>query len=305
MEHITDSLKTFLKAQNELIKQLALAGYQPDPIANRASLELLTQTYVTTAPSLDLTKKISYKDIPLKIYHPEHEKNLPVFLYLHGGGHMSGSIDVYDKILTKLAFHTGNIVVAVDYKLAPEHPFPSGLNDCKLILKNMWNILNQEGINFEKSLTLGGDSAGGALSSTICHTELVELVDKLVLIYPSLDYTLSCDSIKDLGKNYLLETHYIKWLFDNYFQNNENRYDESPLFRNIPENYPDTLIITAGFDPLKSEGIKYFEKLEKAKIDVKHIHFPGMIHAFLNLENLVKNQCDKLYNDIGLFLKES
>ncbi|MFW2366287.1 MAG: alpha/beta hydrolase fold domain-containing protein [Desulforhopalus sp.] len=128
-------------------------------------------------------------------------------------------------------------------------------------------------------------------------------IHHLVLVYPGLDYTLSYPSVERLSTGYLLEKERIEWYFDNYFKNKERRAEASPLFMEITDSFPETMVITAGYCPLCDEAIAYVEKLKARDIPVQHLHFDGMLHAFLNMENLASNFCKKLYQEVGLFLK--
>jgi acetyl esterase/lipase len=128
------------------------------------------------------------------------------------------------------------------------------------------------------------------------------MIEKLVLIYPSLDYSLGSPSTERFGTGYLLEKDKIQWYFNHYFRNDENRLEASPLYMEITETFPDTMVITAGFCPLSDEGLLYVKRLKKHGITSRHIHFEEMVHAFLNLENLVPDICKACYHELGTFL---
>jgi acetyl esterase/lipase len=123
-----------------------------------------------------------------------------------------------------------------------------------------------------------------------------------VLIYPSLDYTLSQPSVMENGEGLLLERQRILWMFDCYFQQAENRRDCSPLFMPMTQDYPPTLVATPEYCPLRDEGIAYARRLLESRIPCEHIAYPGLVHAFLNLEDLVPDICADLYCRIGAFL---
>jgi acetyl esterase/lipase len=220
---------------------------------------------------------------------------------------MAGSVTEYDPICRKMAHHVQHVLVSVDYRLAPEFPYPAGVEDALNSARYVWSTLDSAGVAYQPSLRLGGDSAGGALSATVAHRAQYDTglpVVAQVLIYPSLDYTMSCPSIEEYKSGFLLQKQNIQWYFDNYFQSGEDRKKVSPLFMDLTSNFPDTLVLTAGFCPLRDEGQLYVQNLLKQGINVQHVHFPDMIHAFLNMERLFPERVEVLYKSLQAFLKK-
>lgn len=304
-------LRRWLVHYNQLMEEWRKKDIALTPEIARDGLARLTQSLVIDIPDIPLvndhTMECGSHQIPLRIYHPAPPEKLPVFLYLHGGGHMAGSIEVYEPICRKLALATGRIVISVDYRLAPEHPYPQGLEDVAVVLAGCLSMLDTLGIPHSGVLALGGDSAGGAMSATLACRQEGERrppLEALVLIYPSLDYTMSMPSMDGYASGYLLEKPRISWYFSHYFQNSENLENVSPLFMPIPAGFPRTLIVTAGYCPLRDEGLAFAKKLEKHNIPVQHLDFAGMVHAFLNLESLVPDSCRKLYTETAAFLNQ-
>ena len=125
-----------------------------------------------------------------------------------------------------------------------------------------------------------------------------------MLIYPSLDYTLEHPSISGHGEGYLLEAERIRWYFNHYFASGEDRRTASPLHMPVPEGMPATLVITAGYCPLHDEGVAYARKLREAGVACELRDYPDMIHAYLNLEDLVPQACSDTYRAIGAFLSQ-
>ncbi|MBF0203377.1 MAG: alpha/beta hydrolase [Desulfamplus sp.] len=301
----------------EVLKQ---RGFQPTPENTREGMCNLTRSLVLDKPDIPLIIDSIVTDctetdftVSVRIYHPDPNIPLPVLIYYHGGGHMAGSVSVYDPICRKIAFTARHIVVAVEYRLAPEYPYPAGVQDAYHVAKNIWTILDLQKLKYIDRLCLAGDSAGGALCATVSHMSQSDPKMQIacqVLIYPSLDYTMSFPSIDENEIGYLLEKDKIKWYFDNYFQKNKGSeavYPEfkaaSPLFMEITPHMPATLVITAQFCPLRDEGIAYVKRLGKAGIHTEHLHFDNMIHAFLNMESLVPDECIKVYRKISDFLE--
>ena len=309
MRHVSPKLQGWLYDLNISMKAFLETGFKQTPTNAREGLANLTMLLVTDRTEIswvqdDLVNAPDYA-IPVRIYHPTPDASLPVLIYYHGGGHMAGSFTVYDPICRKIAHATEHIVVSVDYRLAPECPYPLGVNDAYNVVKNIWATLDGRGLNYQRQLSIAGDSAGGALCATVAHnSQHDEGVDirRQAMIYPSLDYTLTLDSIEENAEGYLLQKEKLIWYFDNYFQKGENRKSVSPLYMEFTNQLPETLVITAEFCPLRDEGIAYVEKVKSTGLYVEHFHFDNMIHAFLNLESLVKDECETVYRKIGEFL---
>jgi acetyl esterase/lipase len=289
---------------------------QFSPSLIRANLEELS-AFIGKGPELayvrDNVLETASHNISVRIYSAAPKKKLPVVLHFHGGGHMCGSVDLYDAISRKIAQAGHCVVIAVEYRLAPEHPFPAGVDDCQFSLLHYKTLLTD--VNYNDQLIILGDSAGGAICTTLASRNLTDsnvTIDKQILIYPSVDYTMTSASIKENGSGFLLEEDKIAWYFEQYlqglsFQRSEdiiNMKLASPLYMAITEDMPQTLIFTAGCDPLRDEGIAYCEALKRMNVSVEHHVFDGMIHAFMLLDSLVASECQKTYQLIGDFIRK-
>jgi acetyl esterase/lipase len=310
MRQLSPQLQPWLESYNQLMAELVEKGFKPTPINVREGLANLTRGLVTQIPVVawvqdDLVANPGF-DVPVRIYHPAPHRKLPVLVYYHGGGHMAGSVSVYDPICRKMALATQHIVVAPEYRLAPECPYPAGVQDAYHVAKYLWATLESRALKFDPRLSLAGDSAGGALCATVAHLAQHDAgmqILKQVLIYPSLDYTMDSDSMVENGAGYLLQKEKISWYFDHYFQHGENRRGASPRHQDFTDNLPETLVFTAEFCPLRDEGQAYIEQMAASTlVAVERIHFKDMIHAFLNLEDLVQAPCQQLYRAAGQFL---
>lgn len=303
-----NELSAFLKKSNALIRKLEQEGIEPSPVLARKSLEALA-LYVGESPEValivDKTIQADGRGIPVRIYHPLPSERLPIMLFLHGGGHMCGSIEIYDAVCRKICISSKCVLISVDYRLAPEFPYPAGLDDCREVLYRLKEIL--EGINSDcENVVIAGDSGGGALAAAISSEERCCDCPPLagqILIYASLDYTKSSESYTKYSKGYLLETDRISWYFDNYFQNGEDRVNASPLFK-TSENVPPTLIISAEYDPLVGDSMMYGVHLAEKGVSVEYVEYPSMVHAFLFLERLVPEIVSDSYSKIGAFFKK-
>jgi len=303
---VSPKLSAFLAQSNQYIDRMKKRSVPPTPENVRAGMAQLT-AFVSAVPEIahmeDRIIETPDLKIPVKIFSPSPDTSLPVLLYYHGGGHICGSTEQYDPITRKLALAANVIVVSVEYRLAPEYPYPAGLNDCFQATWNVWKVLNH--VKHHRRLFIAGDSAGGAIAASVVRRNLIQQdlnIEKQVLIYPGLDYTLSSASYKRYGSGYLLEKDKIRFYFDQYFQHDEDRKAVSPFWGPFSPDMPQTLVITAGCDPLKDEARAYYLKVKEQGIFAKYYEFPEMIHAFMNLEDLVQEEVTELYGRIADFL---
>ncbi|MBN7768634.1 alpha/beta hydrolase [Marinobacter daepoensis] len=309
-QELHPGLANWLSGVNEQVKlQGDSAARRITPGFMRKSLARMTDAFVTDAPAIARVQdSIIGRSIPLRIYDPSPDIPKPVTLFLHGGGHMCGSIQVYDPICRKLANASGQLIVAPDYRLAPEHPYPAALEDCYTVIQHLWSHLDDASLLYTPTLSLAGDSGGGALCATLSALSQQDPnlpISRQALIYPSLDYTLSSPSVDTLAHGYLLEKPRIQWYFDHYFQADECRRSASPLFMPVSSQSPATLMVTAGFCPLRDEGSRYLERLTEAGVATEHHLEPSMIHAYLNLEDLVPQASSRTYEAVARFLNSA
>lgn len=307
---ISPKLAPFLAQANATIAEAKKNNIKFSADVVRAGLNNLSG-FLTHRPEIALiiNKKLSLNEqqIPVRIYHPAPQEARPVMLHFHGGGHMCGNIDLYDPISRQLAANSKCIVICVDYRLSPEHPYPAGINDCQQVLIHYKALL--QGMNYNDQVYIAGDSAGGAICTTLVMNSLENSrlkIDKQILIYPSVDYTMSAASLEENGQGFLLEKDKIQWYFQQYFQScdlsSEKIIAASPLLADFKSEMPETLIITAGCDPLRDEGIAYGEALKAAGNTVTQQHFEGMTHAFMLLQSLVEDECHTTYKMIADFI---
>lgn len=282
-----------------------------DTLSSRAGLAALIKANVSTsepmAAIINTEVDTGERRIPVRIYRPALTGEPKVVVFIHGGGHLSGSVEVYDPVARHLAMATGNIVVSVDYRLAPENPYPAGLSDAKAVIENVWSLLDSQHIPYTRQLTLIGDSGGGAFSTTLAayfSREQPGFIHRLVLIYPSLDYTLNWPSVQENGTGKLLDESKIRWYFQQYFRNEEDRKQTSPLYLPLSQDFPPTLVVSGGLDPLRDENFAFVARLQVEGIPVQHVHFPGMTHAYLMLEDKVPQEAKATYLAIGDFVKK-
>lgn len=227
-------------------------------------------------------------EIPVRIYHPDIKRPLPILLFLHGGAFSMNSIDVYDPVSRYLAAYGEMVVAAVEYRLAPEFPFPCGLQDCYRVLEWVESRAAELGGD-PRQIVVCGDSSGGnfaAVLSMMARDRQGPKIWKQVLIYPltALAEETMTMSERRYRKGYFLEYEDIVELWKRYIRTPEERYHPyvSPLYSEKLQNLPKAGFFFAECDPLLDQGLQYAAKLEDGGIEVEVHIYKGMIHAFLN-----------------------
>ena len=256
--------------------------------SKRAIYDYISTTNVA-GPKLDVhiadLEVSSDKAIPIRVYRPDNTKDpIPTILWLHGGGWVIGSIESHDTFCRRLCKEAGVAVVACNYRLSPEHPFPIPEQD----VTTVWNWMRSEAKSqgFDPArLSMGGDSAGGTLTAILCNRLPKEERPVFqVLCYPGGDYTQSTPSREKWGKGYLLDAELIEWFLNHYCPNEDRSNPRiSPLLSSTCDNQPPAMVITAGMDSHLDEGRQYVKRFEEADVPVDHFHIAPMIHGFLTL----------------------
>lgn len=230
-------------------------------------------------------------DIPVRIFSPEIVGVFPLLIFFHGGGWVTGNIDSYDKVCANLAKHTMRTVVSVDYRLAPEYKFPAGLEDCYLATQEIFEFAPALGGDRD-DITLIGDSAGGNLAaavSLLARDRGGQMPKRQILLYPATfnDHTETSvfDSVRENGTDYLLTSKRVSDFMELYKSSDEDLKNPyfAPLLMEDLKNQPDTLIITAEYDPLRDEGEAYGERLAAAGNRVEIQRLSDALHGFMSL----------------------
>ncbi|WP_087020345.1 alpha/beta hydrolase fold domain-containing protein [Thaumasiovibrio subtropicus] len=281
------------------------------PISARETLSTVTNRYVpafTPFPqAVECTASGYCFNVSVRVYHPNPEQALPVAVYAHGGSPVTGSVVVYDNICRQLAYYTNHIIIAPEFRLAPEARYPAALEDVYTAVKQSEQILNQLEISYLPQLSVIGEGAGGALIATVVQQLQHERDTPLyrqVLIYPALDYTLAMPSVSQNSGYFWMGAETIKQHYDDYFHPADNRYNASPLYGVITPEVPDSLVITASYCPFRDEGIAYADRLTLTGVTTEKVQCAQLIHGFLNLQSLVPDQCNKVYRTISRFLNQ-
>lgn len=239
-------------------------------------------------------------EVPIRLYFPSEEamsgepvegEKHPVLLFFHGGGWVTESVENYDRVCSRMAQSTGHIVMSVEYRLAPEYRFPVPLEDCYAAAKALYTghlVLPAD----PDRITIIGDSAGGNLAAAVC-LKARDTGDfapkKQILIYPAVSncYTKKSPykSVQENGQDYLLTAvkmeDYLK-LYESSTEDRQNPYF-APILAKDLSHMPETLILTAEFDPLRDEGEEYGKRLKKANNYVEIHRIPDALHGYFAL----------------------
>jgi acetyl esterase/lipase len=220
-------------------------------------------------------------EIPARLYRPEGDGPLPLVVYLHGGGWMLGSVASFDTLVRALANAAGTCVLSVDYRLAPEAPFPAGLDDCLCAVR--WAAACAADLGADpRRLAIAGDSAGGNLATVVARRLRGEVDLRMqVLIYPVTDAGCNTASYRDFGERHGLTAASMQRFWNLYLDGADGLHpDASPLRAEDLAGSPPAFVLTAGFDPLRDEGEAYAEALREAGVEVECHRYEGAIHGF-------------------------
>lgn len=242
----------------------------------------------------------------IRIYNPDPTRdNLPILIYYHGGGFVVGSIDSVDEVCRYLAYRTPCLIFSVNYRLAPEYPFPIPLEDSYRAYEWVKYNAYRLGGNPER-ISLAGDSAGGnlALGVTAKLKEAQEnLPNFLGLIYPVIDMSREAPSYETFRSGFLLTRKIMRWFRDHYLPDPSLAKDPlaSPIYSDT-SSYPPVYLSTAGFDPLSDEGKEFAEKLSQSGVRVTHTDFPGLVHTYFGMGSMIPS-CKEAVEDFIKFMK--
>lgn len=247
-------------------------------------------------------------DIPIRIYLPEKKEQLPVIVFYHGGGFVIGNLKSHDKVCRRTCKMNQAIVVAVDYRLAPEHKFPAAAEDCYDATKWVAENIQAFGGNSEQLIVMG-DSAGANLA-TVTAIQARDLgtpkIALQVLVYPTVDARMGHPSINSNAEGYILTKELMEWFLNHYSNTPEDKLNPlmSPLLNKDLSNLPPVLVQTAEFDPLRDEGKDYAEQLKAAGNQVQYTNYEGLIHTYFTMPKLNK-RCLAAHEEIASFVANS
>ncbi|WP_454625843.1 alpha/beta hydrolase [Bradyrhizobium cenepequi] len=271
---------TATQARPDFDASSPLLDVDPPPLAHERRLSLPTRDGAAIAARLYAERE------------PDSRSPMPVLLYMHGGGFVVGSLDSHQPLCRGVATDSGAAVLSIDYRLAPEHKFPTAFEDAVDALAWIAREGAAAGLDRQR-VAVGGDSAGGTLAAALAIEARAngDLPQPLlqVLAYPGLSSRQVSDSYSRYGSGFLLERDTVDWFFRQYLRDDSDRDDWrfAPLAVCDLSGLPPALIVLAEYDPLLDEGRDYASRLEAAGVAVDLQVYPGMIHEFLRMGNVV------------------
>ena len=285
---------------NSLLSDLAAADYPDQTTVSPAQAREITDDrakrfygpYDEVASVMDITIPGPAGPMAARVYKPEGDGPHPILIYYHGGGWVLGSLDSHDRGVRGLTRASECLSVSVEYRLAPESPFPAAVSDCLAALK--WIVENAHRFDGDPTrVAVGGDSARGNLAAVIAlatRDSGPELAFQL-LIYPVVDSDLNRDSYKTFANAPMLPGHRMAYFWEQYVPNPDERSDWrcAPFRAENHQDLPPALVISAGIDPLVDEGRAYAEKLMSSGVQVEYKLFPRMTHAFFQAPGLLED----------------
>jgi len=224
--------------------------------------------------------------VSVRGYLPHGTGPFPLLVYFFGGGWTLGSVETSDGVCRALTNAVGCRTVAIGYRLAPEHRFPAAVEDCYAAVRWLADHGDELGTDTSR-LAVAGDSAGGnlaAVTALLARDRGGPPLSGQVLLYPNTDQTFDLPGVPD-GHDLPFNERSVRWYRDNYLPDNDDGANPlaSPLRAPDLSGLPPALVITAEYDPLRAEGIRYATRLQDAGVDVEHVDYPGMIHGFLTM----------------------
>lgn len=247
-------------------------------------------------PELDrIEDAVTENGVGLRIYQAHRsDTSTPVVLYFHGGGWVLGNIETHDTLCRRLAEASGLIVVSVDYRRAPEHPYPAALEDC--LDAASFVTEHSEDLGFDATrLIVAGDSAGGNLAAAVALATRNEVsageespIIGQLLLYPALNTDYESQSYQEFSEGFGLTRHIMRWFWGQYLGSRTPDAHSVPALAESLKGLPPTHIVTAEFDILRDEAEMFADRLKAAGVLVTHKRYDGMLHAFMHFTGAIE-----------------
>jgi acetyl esterase len=261
------------------------------------------------APQLaDVRLMVFDSAVAVRAYRPVRDEVLPALVFFHGGGWTIGDLDTHDVLCRLLAQGARCAVFSVDYRLAPEHPFPAAVDDCLFATEYVFRHARELEVDAGR-IAVGGDSAGGNLAAVVALMARDRGRPALcyqLLIYPATDQRCSLPSHARNGEGYLLTREGIDFFRRAYLPDAKDHTDwrASPLLAASHANLPPALVLTAGYDPLVDEGRAYAERLAAAGVQAAYLEYSDMVHGFVLFGGVV-DTANAAVDECGRRLREA
>lgn len=282
------------------------------PLQARAAFRAMREAMKQPVPDMAEVRNLAADGpagaIPLRLYRSRSAsaQGAPCMVFFHGGGWVVGDLDTHDIQCRAFADAMGGVVIAVDYRLAPEHKFPAAVDDA--CMATTWIAANAAALGIDaQRLAVGGDSAGGNLAAVVALTSprgASPYIRAQVLIYPVVDLHMNQESYARVGEGYTLTSASMRWFCDHYLTSPKQVSDwrASPLLARNLADAPPTYVVTAGLDPLCDEGDVYAQALRKVGVEVQFRCCTGQMHGFVGASGVIA-QADMVIAEIGEFLQ--
>jgi acetyl esterase len=301
----------------ELVALLEEMGSVPMPAFETLSPDGARQFNQEAFPTPDdpvpvgevMNLEVGDEGVPVRVYVPEGEGPYPTLVYFHGGGWVLGTLDLYEAPCRAIVDRVGCAVVSVDYRRAPEHEFPTPLEDCYAAAE--WVFESAETMHVDPDrVAVGGDSAGGNLAAAVAQLARDRDgpdVARQVLVYPVTDHAFDTPSYEENAEGYLLERSAMEWFWNHYLPSDVHGQSPyaSPLRARDLSDLPPATVVTCGFDPLRDEGAAYADRLADAGVDVNHVHYEDAIHGIIQMlvEPMAVSRAHDLVDDVAADLR--
>lgn len=280
-----------VQAMLEMMGDVEIDPYSMTVAEIRTTLEMPPSRLPEVGQVEDRKVELNGQDIALRIYTPATAGPHSLVVHFHGGGFVIGGLDSHDSACRLLCNEAESVVVAVDYRLAPEAKYPAAVEDCYHAVR--WAQQNAPSFGADSNqLVVLGDSAGGNLAAAVCLMardraaagQEAPVIRFQVPIYPVTNHNFNTKSYQDNAEGYFLTTEFMRWFWEQYLESDQQGQEPyaSPLQGEL-SNLPPALVITAEYDPLRDEGEAYAERLLAAGVRTELIRYAGQIHGFVGM----------------------
>ena len=281
---------SFLK---EIAEADAPAWSEMPPAQGREIFSGFTELF-GEGPEVQAVENLCTEDgVSMRLYRPQAQSPLPAVVFYHGGGWVLGDLETHDPLCRRLACSSNRIVLSVDYRLAPENRYPAAADDCYSALLYVGRHANTLGIDVNQ-VAVAGDSAGGNLAAAVAmrarDEQLSPNVQCQVLIYPVIEPDFETESYKAYGADHMLTKDTMQWFWQQYLGSLDDVTVSSAqygaLLHQDLSNLPPSLVMTAEYDVLRSEGEAFAEQLQRAGNNTQLRQYDGMLHGFVHFSGL-------------------